>query len=246
MIRPGSGGFQSQGKAPGLRELLGRGPHSSAASGAPSAAGRRPAETGPLGPGRPSARARRGASRGARRAPTHGWARRGGSAGAGFPAARAPGLQGSGAPGPREGRGPARETEARRLGLRPPLPPGKRAGRKPPPPRPPTCRREKRAVPGCSTREPQRRHSTAFRFRPSADTNSSKSSAASIAATAAGPSATTAQAHFLLGLSELRWRSLQRPGGERTVCAGVCFPVLDLLRQRPRSLAGRPAVGVAL
>jgi hypothetical protein len=45
----------------------------------------------------------------------------------------------------------------------------------------PTCRREKRAVPGCSTREPQRWHSTAFRFRPSADTSSFCSSQGSIA-----------------------------------------------------------------
>lgn len=46
----------------------------------------------------------------------------------------------------------------------------------------PTCRREKRAVPGCSTREPQRWHSTAFRFRPSADTSSFCCSQGSIAA----------------------------------------------------------------
>lgn len=57
------------------------------------------------------------------------------------------------------------------------------------PPARPTCRREKSAVPGCSTREPQRWHSTAFRFRPSADTSSFGGASDSIAAaaTAWGP-----------------------------------------------------------
>ena len=55
----------------------------------------------------------------------------------------------------------------------------------PPPPRALTCRREKSAVPGCSTREPQRRHSTAFRFRPSSDTSSLGGAGASIATTRA-------------------------------------------------------------
>lgn len=40
-------------------------------------------------------------------------------------------------------------------------------------------------MPGCSTREPQRRHSTAFRFRPSSDTSSLGGSGASMAATPA-------------------------------------------------------------
>ena len=54
-----------------------------------------------------------------------------------------------------------------------------------PSPRPLTCRREKSAVPGCSTREPQRWHSTAFRFRPSADTSSLGGAAGSMASTPA-------------------------------------------------------------
>lgn len=45
-------------------------------------------------------------------------------------------------------------------------------GPPPPQPQPLTCRREKSAVPGCSTRERQRWQRTAFRFRPSADTSS--------------------------------------------------------------------------
>lgn len=59
----------------------------------------------------------------------------------------------------------------------------------PSPLRAPTCRREKSAVPGCRTREPQRWHSTAFRFRPSADTSSFGGAAGSIAAAtpASGP-----------------------------------------------------------
>lgn len=58
-----------------------------------------------------------------------------------------------------------------------------------PPSGPPTCRREKSAVPGCRTREPQRWHSTAFRFRPSADTSSFGGASGSIAAAtrASGP-----------------------------------------------------------
>lgn len=56
----------------------------------------------------------------------------------------------------------------------------RRPGPSDPRARPPTCRREKSAVPGCSTREPQRRHSTAFRFRPSADTSSLGGAAGSI------------------------------------------------------------------
>lgn len=105
---------------------------------------------------------------------------------------------------------------ARGPGLQPPRPPGKACGCEAPPTCLPTCRREKRAVPGCSTREPQRWHSTAFRFRPSADTKSFSGSAGSIAAAATASSATTAQALSRWDLSELRWRGFQRRGRERT------------------------------
>lgn len=94
----------------------------------------------------------------------------------------------------------------------------------------PTCRREKRAVPGCSTLEPQRWHSTAFRFRPSADTSSFCCSAGSIAAPPQhGPQRRTRD----LGSFTRNYAGAAPSGrGARCpllyLCAGVC----TLLRRR--------------
>lgn len=99
----------------------------------------------------------------------------------------------------------------------------------------PTCRREKRAAPGCSTREPQRWHSTAFRFRPSADTNSFSCPSSSIAATATTPSATAAQAlsSHCVGAPRQR-RGASALSLRLCAQASVC-PRWGLLRKRPPS-----------
>lgn len=149
--------------------------------------------------------------------------------------AATPARTASGGAGPRLG---ARSPETRAgTGTPAAAAPVKTCGCERPPTCLPTCRREKRAVPGCSTREPQRWHSTAFRFRPSADTKSFSGSAGSIAATATAPSATAAQALSLRDLSELRWRGFPRRGGERAATPALRrrpLPSLGiLLRKRP-------------
>lgn len=100
----------------------------------------------------------------------------------------------------------------------------------------PTCRREKRAVPGCSTREPQRWHSTAFRFRPSADTSSFCSSAGSIAAPPQhGPPRRTRG----LGALTRNYAGAAPQGrGARRPSLDLCAGVWTLLRRRLYFFAG--------
>jgi hypothetical protein len=93
----------------------------------------------------------------------------------------------------------------------------------------PTCRREKRAVPGCSTREPQRWHSTAFRFRPSADVSLFSSSTSSISEEEPQPPRPRPRTRGLCLLrSWLRRRSSAGAGLERTsarFCASAVSPL---------------------
>lgn len=101
----------------------------------------------------------------------------------------------------------------------------------------PTCRREKRAVPGCSTLEPQRWHSTAFRFRPSADTSSFCSSAGSIAAPPQhGPQQRTRD----LGSFTRNYAGAAPPGrSARCSSLYLCAGVWTLLRRRLYLLPAR-------
>lgn len=105
-------------------------------------------------------------------------------------------------------------------------------------------------MPGCSTREPQRWHSTAFRFRPSADTRSLGGAAGSMASTRAlgGDAHARSQGDFFVPRRRGRGDAASaqaplpgpgrqcagaavrcRPGGRRGFVTDVSWDVTELL-----------------
>lgn len=115
---------------------------------------------------------------------------------------------------------------------------GRPPPRRAPPASPGTSRRAKVAAPGSSTREPQRWHSTAFRFRPCAHTNPADPGEAATGAggeeggAAAGSISAQAAAMAAQPHSEP-----PQPGGRSEVC---------LRRVRSAERAGRGGPGLAL